>query len=976
MFHTGPMLRRSFLLLLICLFVSRPVLPWQEPATCGTHSGKASELQGLHRKAADRASRLGVEALPAGSGVRDVGDLVLLEDSGDLVARTQPFDLDLHAVAFLPSPAAASQYGFQVTSGGYDQAAASSGTLLSGLGDDDTRQIGLLFAFPFYGNSYRQVFVNSDGNLTFNAPDTDTSERSLGRMTAGPPRISPLFRDLDPTRAINGVRVLSEAGRFVVSWVQVPEYAGSGRGTIETFQVRLFPDGRIEFAYAGTATDGAIVGLSPGGMLGATSVVSFIQGSTQMYSGTVAERFNNQQEVDVFAAALKFYTAHEDAYDYLVFFNNMGVAAAPGAVAYEVTVRNINRDGYGDDPKDIGAQLGSPRRLQSVLNMGNLGQYPADPDTPLPGRGSITGDTAMTVLGHEAGHLFLAFASYIDPDNPGARPMLKPDGAHWSFNFNSDASLMEGNRIRDNGDGTFTTTATVQGYSLLDQYLMGLAPPDQVPTTFLVTNTLQSPAALSQVGVTFLGARRDVHIEDILEAEGRRAPDSTVSQRHFRFAFILVIPAGTTPAASDLQKLETLRGLFEQYFNRYAGNRAFAETTLRRSLGLSLAPASGVLAGRSMDATVFIATPAAASLTVSLQGAAHVSMPPSVTIAAGATSATFQVTGLTPGVDDISAVPSNPQFETGYARVQVNAAASSLHLTLTSGDGQVATPGTPLTQPVVFRVADINELPYEGLGVKAAPSAGGSVSPIVVNSDAQGQARFSWTPGAGFQHQLTASLADAPDVPAATATALSGPYFEADWVVNSGSYVQGLTPGGFGTIFGYNLSASGSAAGSLPFPGLLANVQVLFNGTPAGLHYVSDRQINFLAPSTAQPGLASLVVSTPLGSSSTVTVPLLAASPGIFFDPFSGFGVILGSGREIVIYCTGLGSVDPATRQTLLPVKVFVGPLELTPTSGSADPYYPGLYEVQATVPVGVSGEQLISIEANGVRSNSVRYGL
>jgi hypothetical protein len=272
-------------------------------------------------------------AFPAGVSLsngtaRDVGDLAVLEDSGDLVTRTLPFDLDQNTVTFLPASPLTGRYSFQTASGGYDEAAASKGTLLAGLGDDDARQIGLLFAFPFYGNSYRQLFVNSDGNLTFDTPDTDTSDRSLGRMVAGPPRVSPLFRDLDPTRALSGVRVLSELGRFVVSWVQVPEFASTGRGTVETFQVRLFPDGRIEFAYAGTATDGAIVGIAPGGMLGATSVVSFIQGSSQTYSGTIAERFSNQQEVDVFAAALKFYATHEDTYDYLVFFNNMGVAAA------------------------------------------------------------------------------------------------------------------------------------------------------------------------------------------------------------------------------------------------------------------------------------------------------------------------------------------------------------------------------------------------------------------------------------------------------------------------------------------------------------------------------------------------------------------------------------------------------------------------------------------------------------------------
>ena len=61
----------------------------------------------------------------------------------------------------------------------------------------------------------------------------------------------------------------------------------------------------------------------------------------------------------------------------------------------------------------------------------------------------------MTVLGHEAGHLFLAFASVPDPTDPSARPMLGFGGSHWSFVFNSEASLNEGEQITDRGQGLF-----------------------------------------------------------------------------------------------------------------------------------------------------------------------------------------------------------------------------------------------------------------------------------------------------------------------------------------------------------------------------------------------------------------------------------------------------------------------------------------------------------------------------------------
>ena len=80
--------------------------------------------------------------------------------------------------------------------------------------------------------------------------------------------------------------------------------------------------------------------------------------------------------------------------------------ALPGAVAYESTVRNA-ATGFGAEVRDDGRQYGSPSRLLAVLNMGPLSQYPADPRATVPAR-ALAGDTPLTTIGHEAGHLFLA----------------------------------------------------------------------------------------------------------------------------------------------------------------------------------------------------------------------------------------------------------------------------------------------------------------------------------------------------------------------------------------------------------------------------------------------------------------------------------------------------------------------------------------------------------------------------------------
>ena len=118
----------------------------------------------------------------------------------------------------------------------------------------------------------------------------------------------------------------------------------------------------------------------------------------------VAERFGDILAVDTVTVAQKFYQSHEDAYDYLVIYNNLDIDVSPTAVAVESTVRN-NRSGYGDRQIDVGAEYGSNSRLQAVLTLGPLSQYPRDPDALVPRR-RANGDTPLTILGHETDIFF------------------------------------------------------------------------------------------------------------------------------------------------------------------------------------------------------------------------------------------------------------------------------------------------------------------------------------------------------------------------------------------------------------------------------------------------------------------------------------------------------------------------------------------------------------------------------------------
>jgi hypothetical protein len=830
----------------------------QIKVVCGSGPEQRKEEAHLHRQAelARRASRMRSAGARAESRPRglDIGNVAILEDGDGVVVRRNLFNLDQQTLTFRPALPGAAAYAFQMGAESYDTAAATSGTLMP-LADDDSREVPIGFAFPFFGQTYRSVYINSDGNLTFGQGDNSSTDRSLGIMVAGPPRIAPLFEDLDPSQSPHGVMVTSDATRLVVSWVQVPEFSSFGGGLFQTFQVRLSPDGRIQFAYNGIATSGAVVGIGPGSLRGSSSVVSFLAGSTSVYTSTVSERFGGSDEIDIETAAQKFFETHDDAYDYVAFINDEGIAAGYGAVAWEETVRN-DRKGYGDVAVNDGAEYGSTSRLQAVLNLGPLNQYPASATDLIPLRAS-SGYNMLKLLGHEVGHLFLAYASVPDPNNPSAQPMLGIQLVHWAFNFNSDASFMEGNLIQDNGPAAeprFITMATIDQYSPLDQYLMGFRAAGEVPPMFLVTgNPPGFSTMFPQVGITFDGSRQDIQIDDIIQADGRRTPDSTVAQRHFRMAFVLIVKQGSTPSAAEVAQVEGYRSQFEAFYGQAAGGRAYMDAGLLHALQLSVAPAAGVQAGGSMTATVSIQQPAAVPLTVSLRnGSGSIGVPASVVIPAGTTSATFAIDGVLAGVDDLTATASDDTFETAHARIQV-LPASALLMTAVSGNWQVMPPKGALAQPVIVRVTDQNNLSYPGVNVQAVATGGGSVTPQSMVADSSGQATFQWTPGeAGARLQVF--LSGAAPASGVMFSALAPTSISLAGVVNAASSAKGISPGALVTVYGTTLSGGVISQAGLPWPPQLANVTVEVNNEPARLLYVSDAQINFWRPPTSSPG--------------------------------------------------------------------------------------------------------------------------
>jgi len=502
---------------------------------------------------------------------------------------------------------------------------------------------------------------------------------------------------------------------------------------------------------------------------------------------------------------------------------------------------------------------------------------------------------------------------------------------------------MEGERIQDRGIGMepeFLTTDTVQGYAPLDQYLMGFRPDGDVPDTlFYVTNYSPNvwPVLHPLRGVGFDGTRNFVTIGDVIQAMGRRTPDYTVAQRHFRFAFILVVAQGSQPSAADLAQIDTYRQQFEPFYLLASSHNATADTTLKRSMQISLSPAGGVVAGTATTAGITFQTPPAAAMRIQLQAPnGYASVPPSVDVPAGAAGVSFPVAGVKAGVEEVQATPSDAAYETAFARVQV-ADASLLKLVPVSVPGSVA-----------VELTDANNLTYSGARIVASLDSGGSVSPPAALTDAQGRAVFQWTPGTAPINTLVLALDGAPSVSAKFVAGSAAPLITA--VVNSASFAPGIAPGTLETIFGYNLAGG----------------KVLLSGTALPLLYVSDGQINFYVPQDAPQGPATVTVVTPSGIEADASVNLAAVAPGIFGGAVTG--------GTLQIYCTGLGPTQAGgAQQTVLTPTVFIGAVPVAPIASGLWQGIPGLYQVVVTLPDGIApGPQPVMLSVDLAHSNPV----
>ena len=509
--------------------------------------------------AADLRARPASTARPAA----DVNDIAVLEDNGDLILRANPFDLANSGVRFEPN---GSSY---VVSAAGSEFRTPLGRAIT-LGDDDTATQTLAAPLTFYGRRFTSLFINSDGNVTFDEGDNASTARGLARLTGGPPRMAPFFADLDPSA---GGRVYFNAtsDTVTVTWCAVP-----GFELVETVtaQVVVQSSGAIEFRFGTTDLGNGIVALSPGATGSFTPVNLNRAEPASGDPGAIGERFSRMQSLDLVAASRRFYETHADAFDQLVFWTDSPVIE--DAFAFETTVQNAIT-GIGQEVFDAAPILGSAGVLQSVVNMDRVSKYGDTPTAKLFGEMSPLG-----ILAHETGHRWLARLMFRNADRTVSDQLLGRQLAHWSFFMDSDGSVMEGNEIEDQRGGVFRTAAAPERYSRLDMYAMGLATEAEVAPWFFIdspvsTRTRETPPS---AGVTINGTRRDVLIQDVIAALGPRVPSAGDSPRVHRQAFVFIRRTGASPDPQDLTRLRRIREQWPAFFTRATENRMTVQTSL------------------------------------------------------------------------------------------------------------------------------------------------------------------------------------------------------------------------------------------------------------------------------------------------------------------------------------------------------------------------------------------------------------
>lgn len=211
-----------------------------------------------------------------------------------------------------------------------------------------------------------------------------------------------------------------------------------------------------------------------------------------------------------------------------------------------------------------------------------------------------------------------------------------------------------------------------------------------------------------------------------------------------------------------------------------------------------------------------------------------------------------------------------------------------------------------------------------------------------------------------------------------------------------------LGVGSFAAAYGTNLASATATASGSDFPTTLGGVTVSITDSagvtrPAPIQYVSPRQVNYLVPAGAAPGIASVTIGAASGAAQIDTVgpglyslngatgvaaanaalysadgtvapmPVFQCNPECTSVPMSLGGP--GDTLAVTLYGTGFRNVTSPSAAS-----VTIGGTRAQILYIGAQPTYPGLDQLNVAVPLSLAGagEVAVVLTVNGQTANSV----
>jgi uncharacterized protein (TIGR03437 family) len=307
---------------------------------------------------------------------------------------------------------------------------------------------------------------------------------------------------------------------------------------------------------------------------------------------------------------------------------------------------------------------------------------------------------------------------------------------------------------------------------------------------------------------------------------------------------------------------------------------------------------------------------------------------------------------------------------------------------LGAGFGTVAAWPTPIEATVVD---DCGAIMTQGNVVASFSSGDPALS---LRSLVDGRWTATWQPRSSAT-QVTITAKAQQTAPPLTGTQSIGgaltanpvtPVISAGGVVSAAKFApnQPLAPGSFASIYGSHLSNGINQSTTAPYATQLGATQVIMGGRNLPLQFTAEGQINAIIPYDVAPNSTQQIIVMN-GPAISVPEPIIIATaqPAVFTDAGTAIGKIVAvkpdgtffvvdanhpasAGDVALIYCAGLGPVDPPVpagtaapgntlSRTVNTVTATIGGKDAAVAFAGLTPGFVGLYQVNATVPSGVT---------------------